>query len=78
MPLLHLDPRGHWFYPDIAHGPLSSLTLDVPDGAAQLDDADLWLGVAVGADRNVRDPLHPRLDGVRDVGHHLQHSWLVE
>ena len=46
--------------------------LDVADGAAQLDDADLGLGVAVDADGDHGDALDPRLDGVGDVGHDLR------
>ena len=47
-------------------------TLDIADGAAQLDYADLGLGVAVDADGDLGDALDPRLDGVGDVGHDLR------
>jgi hypothetical protein len=44
--------------------------LDVPDGAAQLDDADLGL-LPRGQHGEPGHPLDPLLDGVSDVGDHL-------
>ena len=44
--------------------------LDVADGAAQLDDADVG-GAVAAVDGDMRDALDPVLDGVCDVRHHL-------
>ena len=45
-------------------------SLDVPDGSSQLDDAHLW-HFALPAHGQPGHPLHPLLDGVGDVRHHL-------
>jgi len=45
-------------------------SFDVSDGPAELDDADLRLGL-VRAHGDRRDAFHPVLDGVGDVGYNL-------
>ncbi len=51
--------------------------LDVTDGAAKLDDANLRL-LLVRAYRNGRHSLHPVLNGVGDVGNHLKKAGIFK
>lgn len=56
--------------PQLTHGLDEGHALDVADGAAQLNDADIRLFARV-VDGDARDLLDPVLDGIGDVGHDL-------
>lgn len=56
--------------PERAHGLNKGRALDISDGASQLHDAHVGLLVGV-VDGDLRDSLHPVLDGVGDVRDNL-------
>jgi len=55
---------------ELTHGLNKRGRLDIADGTAELDDADIRLFTGI-VHRDRSDTLHPVLDGIGDVGDHL-------
>ena len=56
--------------PELRHSLDERHALDIADSTTQLDDANIWLFVAI-VDGYPCDPLDPILNRIRDVRHHL-------